>query len=125
MSDALTEEDLRALRESAESLRYDGQDMPSRQTVSALVRRLVDEVDYRGRQIEELWDLLRNEKAAWEREKQTKERLRSVLSEAVTELDAEHRQDDDARSCVVCAAADGSWPCVTALVARDLRKALS
>lgn len=47
------------------------------------------------------------------------ERLRSAISDAVTELDAEHRPDG--HLCAMCGAADGSWPCVSRMVADDLR----
>lgn len=56
------------------------------------------------------------------------ERLRAVIAQAVAELDAEHRDADEAvrgrhGGCVICFPSDGSWPCVTRMVADDLRKA--
>jgi hypothetical protein len=61
----------------------------------------------------------------------------NALKQAVLELDDEHRpqwvnkdaygyttepRDDlDPVGCVICFPHDGSWPCVSALIARDLR----
>lgn len=50
---------------------------------------------------------------------------RSVVTDALWELDAAHRVDGATRPlCVTCGAADGSWPCVSRMVADDLRALL-
>lgn len=47
--------------------------------------------------------------------------LRSAISDAVRELRAAHYPHPDGRRlCVTCGATDGSWPCVSAMVADDL-----
>lgn len=51
---------------------------------------------------------------------------RSALVQVVAELDAEHRPDSPANvgprgGCVMCWPKDGSWPCVTRMVADELR----
>ena len=51
---------------------------------------------------------------------------RSALVTAVAELDAEHRPDLripllPRGGCVMCWPKDGSWPCVTRLIADELR----
>ena len=53
------------------------------------------------------------------------ERLRAVMTAAVEELAAVHRPDPDLpRWCVTCSTTDGSWPCITRMVADDLTDAL-
>lgn len=63
------------------------------------------------------------------------ERLRAVIGQAVAELDAEHRPTwasptaeaagKEPVGCVICFPADGSWPCVSRMVADDLRACLT
>jgi hypothetical protein len=62
------------------------------------------------------------------------DRLRAVIAAAVAELTADHAPEwasDHARAngkdpigCRVCYPRDGSWPCLSAMVADDLRAAL-
>lgn len=52
------------------------------------------------------------------------ERLREAMTAAKTELDTEHRPEPDGRCCIVCGPQDGSWPCVSRLIADDLDAAL-
>lgn len=54
------------------------------------------------------------------------ERLRGEVMQAVAELDAEHSPDDPRNvgpqgGCVLCWPKVGSWPCVTRMIADDLR----
>lgn len=47
---------------------------------------------------------------------------RSALVAVLAELDAEHRPEPDRPwGCVMCWPRDGSWPCVTRLIADELR----
>lgn len=50
-------------------------------------------------------------------------RLRAAIEAARSELVAVHHPDGDGRLCVVCGPADGSWPCVTHMVADELAAA--
>lgn len=62
-------------------------------------------------------------------------RLRSVIADVAHELGEEHRPDwasekakaagKDPVWCVICGTADGSWPCVSSLVAEDLTEGLT
>lgn len=52
------------------------------------------------------------------------ERLTAAIQDAVIELVAAHSPRSDGPFCVTCGAEDGSWPCVSAMVADDLRQAL-
>lgn len=45
--------------------------------------------------------------------------VKDAILQAATELEAVHRQDG--KMCVTCGASDGSWPCISAMVAHDLR----
>jgi len=56
-------------------------------------------------------------------------RLRAGITQAVEEL-VDHRQDPATEGmkhgmCVLCGAADGQWPCVTAMVRADLARLLT
>lgn len=48
------------------------------------------------------------------------QRLVEALMDAKQALDAEHRPEPDGRCCVVCGPQDGSWPCVSRLIADEL-----
>ena len=55
--------------------------------------------------------------------------LRAWIAQAVEEL-GDHRQDPATEGmkhgmCVLCGAADGQWPCVTAMVRADLTRLLT
>ena len=55
--------------------------------------------------------------------------LRAGIAQAVEEL-GDHRQDPATEGmkrgmCVLCGAADGQWPCVTAMVRADLTRLLT
>lgn len=50
--------------------------------------------------------------------------LGRVVRTAVEELDSVHAQASDGIGCVECYPSDGRWPCVTAMIADDLRFAL-
>ena len=50
--------------------------------------------------------------------------LRRSIRFAVRELVACHYPDESGRQCVTCGGADGSWPCVSRMVADDLRKVI-
>ena len=57
------------------------------------------------------------------------ERLRAGITQAVEEL-GDHRQDPATEgmkrgTCALCGAADGQWPCVTAMVRADLARLLT
>lgn len=54
-----------------------------------------------------------------------RDRLRAAIIEAVQEL-SDHQPDPSANNgwCVICSTADGSWPCLSKMVADDLAKAL-
>ena len=49
---------------------------------------------------------------------------RAILK-AVVELDAEHYEDRQIKGCAMCWPKDGSWPCVSRLIADDLRAVVS
>ena len=50
---------------------------------------------------------------------------RAAIRKAATELEAEHQPSTTATGCVMCWPAEGSrWPCVSAMVAKDLREIL-
>ena len=52
------------------------------------------------------------------------ERLRAVIAAARNELNADHYRIEDVNGCAMCWPHDGSWPCVSKMVADDLRNAL-
>lgn len=52
--------------------------------------------------------------------------LADVVAQAVAALDAEHRPDPELKGrggCVMCWPKDGSWPCLTRMIADELRPA--
>lgn len=51
------------------------------------------------------------------------ERLRAVITEVLGDL-SDHQKDPVVPWCRICGAADGSWPCITRMVADDLNAAL-
>lgn len=56
------------------------------------------------------------------------EKLINAVADAIGELEAEHRPEPAVKGrilgCVQCWPKDGSWPCVSRMVADDLREAL-
>lgn len=51
-------------------------------------------------------------------------RLRTAITAAIVDLNGAHYLNGPGDLCAVCGPADGSWPCVTRMVADDLRAAL-
>lgn len=51
------------------------------------------------------------------------ERLRAAIEEALGDLSG-HQKNPGVMWCRICGADDGSWPCVTRMVADDLTAAL-
>lgn len=51
-------------------------------------------------------------------------RLRAAIAAAIVDLNGAHYLNGRGDLCAVCGPADGSWPCVTRMVADDLRAAL-
>lgn len=57
----------------------------------------------------------------------TDEKLVEAITTAITQLDAEHYPDPGLKGkggCVMCWPKDGSWPCVSRMVADELRETL-
>lgn len=50
--------------------------------------------------------------------------LRTAITAAIVDLNGAHYLNGPGDLCAVCGPADGSWPCVTRMVADDLRAAL-
>lgn len=57
----------------------------------------------------------------------TYEKLVNAAADAIGELEAEHRPEPAVKGrggCVMCWPKDGSWPCVSRMIADELREAL-
>lgn len=50
--------------------------------------------------------------------------LKDAAARVVAELYAEHDKDDKLPWCRICGTADGSWPCITRMVADELMEAI-
>lgn len=48
--------------------------------------------------------------------------LEEGIRQAVRELDYEHDKHENLPWCRICGTADGSWPCVSRMIADDLRR---
>lgn len=62
---------------------------------------------------------------AWEE----RDRLKTIIAQAVSELDAEHGPEGNPGKepwgCRICFPGDGDWPCVSKMIADDLRAAIT
>lgn len=51
--------------------------------------------------------------------------LLAAVRRAVADLDDHHERDDDTGVCEECYPADSTWPCVTRMIADELRAAVA
>lgn len=102
-------------------------------SAGSIVKRLRDsdgytylEADGRRLGLKADTSLMREAAAVIERQAAEVERLTAVIRQAVTELAAEHAEPrpESVQGCRLCWPGDGSWPCVTRMIADELRAAI-